>query len=475
MAIISGVTVNWRLSPRVITIPSPITEITVEDLQDTLLALEDDEEGMLWPHLRNTSGGEDLGGGTSVGWTMELQNAQIAFEARTANVSVGTVTTPDTGTKLIDSAATFITDGVQPGASVINITDRSVGTVISVDSETQLTHYPLADGTENDWDSSDSYKVWNEIQCEVSGGNLVAVDDVAAAISPIFPTFGVQVLRTSSSSATTQELADIRFSSFNGGVTVDTTSPNTGTEFPNGTPRQPVNNIMDAVSIANSIGLSIIYIVGDCVLDSGDNVDSFIVRGQSPNHTTLTINPGASTIDTQFENATITGTLDGGSVLNVCHIQTLNFIDGFIHDSQFDGTITLSGVSDLHAINCHSGIIGTGTPTIDMTAGGGLAMRHYTGGIKLINKSGPESVSLDINTGQVQLDSTVTNGEIVIRGNAFLTDNSNGATVIYQGLTPGSIADAVLDEPADDHLQDGSVGKRLDRTEKSAGLIVPFS
>ena len=46
MALIPNVTVNWQLSPRVITIPD-VTEITIEDLQDTLLLLEWEEEGIL--------------------------------------------------------------------------------------------------------------------------------------------------------------------------------------------------------------------------------------------------------------------------------------------------------------------------------------------------------------------------------------------------------------------------------------------
>lgn len=206
MAVIAGTTVNWRLSPRVVTIPVAQTTVSVTDLQDTLLALEDNtntEDGMLFDHLRNTSGGEDLGGGNTVGFTMELQDTVIAFAPRTTNTSSGTATTANAaGTVLIDSAATFQTDGVLPGAKIVNFTDKSVSSVISVDSETQITHYALADGTENDWDSGDEYKVWNEVQCEVNGGNLVAVDLVPAAINPIRATFGTQVLRTSSSSAT---------------------------------------------------------------------------------------------------------------------------------------------------------------------------------------------------------------------------------------------------------------------------------
>ena len=56
-------------------------------------------------------------------------------------------------------------------------------------------------------------------------------------------------------------------------------------------------------------------------------------------------------------------------------------------------------------------------------------------------------MSIDLNSGQVVLDSTVTNGTIVIRGVGKLTDNSVGATVdATHLLSPDSIADAVHDE-----------------------------
>ena len=67
--------------------------------------------------------------------------------------------------------------------------------------------------------------------------------------------------------------------------------------------------------------------------------------------------------------------------------------------------------------------------------GPGLAMRDYSGGIRLTNKSGIDAVSIDLNSGQVILDNTVTNGNIVIRGTGGkVTDNSTGSAVVYNEL-----------------------------------------
>ena len=62
-------------------------------------------------------------------------NADIAYPSAT---ETGTVTTV-TASKLIDSTATFITLKVYPGDVVHNDTAGTAATVLTVDSETQLT------------------------------------------------------------------------------------------------------------------------------------------------------------------------------------------------------------------------------------------------------------------------------------------------------------------------------------------------
>jgi len=429
--------VDWTLSPRIVTIESPSDEITLQDLHDTLRFQEAVNTSLDDTHLIESAGKEPLGGGVLVGITSTLQNSQVAFESRTTSICSGTATSADpNGRILIDTVATF--SGINVGATIMNFTDKSCASVISVDSDTQITHYPLDDGTENDWDIGDEYKIWNVIQCEVSGGNLVAVDSLGAGMDSIRPTAFTQIVRTSSSSATLQELANIQYSSFNGGVTIDVTSSYSGTDFPIGTLQQPVNNLTDALIIANSRGFTTLYVIGDLSIHSGLDISGFNVIGESMTKSEIDIGTTADVTGSEFYDAYIKGTLDGNAVLSHCRIEDLNYISGYVEQCVLDpGTITLSGTS-AHFLNCWSGVPGLGTPTIDMGGSGtALALRNYNGGIKLINKNGSEKVSIDLNSGQVILDSTVTNGDIVIRGIGKLTDNSVGANVISENLLTG--------------------------------------
>lgn len=82
MAVRNDFTMDWDASPRVITVDAPSTEVIIQDLHDTCRFLESERSAMDNPPLIDTAGLESLGGGTQVGLTSTLQNALLAFEAR---------------------------------------------------------------------------------------------------------------------------------------------------------------------------------------------------------------------------------------------------------------------------------------------------------------------------------------------------------------------------------------------------------
>lgn len=472
-----------QLSPRVAVIQKPDINRSVQVFTDELKDIEDEPSFLTYPFLVSTAGKEDLGGGTTVGITATLQNTIAAFEQRGISVSQGTATT-GSSTRLIDSAATFQTDGVTLGASVINFTDQCVGTVGRVISETELEFLTdLEDGTDNDFDIGDVYKIWNIVQVEIDGGNLVAVDDVGATISAIFPTFGTQVLKTSSSSATLQELEAIEFASFNGGIFIDVDNVSGvavgGTiVFPAGTRQQPVRDMASLHTISLARGLNKVFILGNLILnDPLIDLSKHEFIGESQNKTMITIDTLALINDAVFSNATIRGTLDGESIIKNCEIIDLTNVNGVLFNNILLGTITLGGGLVTHIINCSDGLPGLGIPTIDFNGSGQeLDVRRYDGAIKLINKSGVDDVSIGMNQGRVLIDDTVTNGDIIIRGvgkvvdknnNPIESGNFNGATIFNEVVNSEIIADAVWDEilTGATHNIPTSAGRRLRQIE----------
>ncbi len=226
--------------------------------------------------------------------------------------------------------------------------------------------------------------------------------------------------------------SEIQYASFNNAVHIDVVNGVSGTTYNIGTSENPVNNIPDAVNIANGKGFEKICVHGNLALGAGDIVDGFEINGQSTIKSNIIIDSTASVVDCIFFNATISGTLDGNAELERCVIGNLDYIEGKIYLCTLTGVITLCGTSNTRIYNCFDGCPGSGeNPIIDMGGSGkGLNLRGYSGGIELRNKTGPEEVSMDIITGHVLLQDTVINGIITIRGLGSVVDNSTGSTVV---------------------------------------------
>lgn len=393
MSVRGDITVNWNTSPRIITVASPSTSLNLQDLVDTLRTLEAEQVDLSYDHILDASGKQNLGGGVYVGITVQLYNAQVAFEART-------------------------------GPSFI--------------------------------------------QCSVAGGNLVAVDTSNNTISPIYPTAYTQVTLTSSSSATLQESADIEYSSFNGGVTVDVTGSYNGTTFPVGTPRQPVNNLADALSIATSRGFSLFYIRGNVTLDSNSNYSYSEFKGESIFKSTLTVNANANVEGCKFTSASIGGSFDGSAIIEQCHIGNVNLLSGHMEDCVLTGPIYLSGGSAPHFLHCFGSP--DNAPVIIDCGGSGqtVSFRQFSGELQIQNKTGPEELDIDLVSGYIVLDATVTNGDIDIGGVGFLEDHSTGNAVVKTEylVNPAAIWNVTVSGNTDT----GTMGEALNN---AAGASAP--
>jgi hypothetical protein len=184
-----------------------------------------------------------------------------------------------------------------------------------------------------------------------------------------------------------------------------------------------------------------------CGIGAGVNVENMIIKGVNSTLTHLNILPEAETLNCEFRDLSLVGTLDGGSMVRDCDVWDINYVNGQIMDSMLNGIITLGGNVYAHLIDCYSGIPGTFTPIIDLGGSGqALGVRDYHGGLKLINKHGPEAVSIDISSGQIILADDVTNGTIVLRGIGKLTDLSTGSANVLADdlLNKNNIIESVM-------------------------------
>lgn len=244
-----------------------------------------------------------------------------------------------------------------------------------------------------------------------------------------------QVSIAPTNSAGLQDLNSLQAASFQGEVALDITSIYSGTDFPVGTRGFPVNNVTDAISIAEDRGLRNLIVLSDMTMTSGDFSDGYAFRGDSPVTLTLTLDPAANVTNCTFQNMTITGTLDGDNQISDCIVENVNFFNGQIFNSALNGTITLGGNIQAGIFDCWSNIAGSGPgnyPVIDMGGSGQeLVLRNFAGGIGITNGTGAaDDSSIDMSSGRVVIEASVTNGSYTIRGVADVVDNSTGATVV---------------------------------------------
>ena len=473
MATRDDVVVDFEPSPRIAIVDSPSVEFVVQDIVDTLRKREDAFRGQSETKLLDASGKDDLGGGVSVGITAALQDTQIAFEGRTTPAQTGTITTGSSAPignspprkngliELIDINADFVAANIQRGSLAINFNDQSIAEVYSVISPTTLITRKLVNGITNTFQVGDVYHIFNIIQCELIGGNLVGVDNNGDPIIPISPTAFTQIVRTASSSATLSTVgaagipsaaenaeavweysttnpvpsdsyaALARREAFNGVILVDPVSGSSGTAWPLGTPTSPVNNIADAVSIGIANGIYDIVLTDDIGILATDNVNNFTITGLNPDKVTVTVqagSPGASTQYTTFENVDLTGVLNGRVVIKDSLIDGVSGFEGIIHQSVI-GTTGVALASTTTGSSYILDSFGEDNAVIDYSSvtAHDLDIRNFNGGLDITNKTDTSPLSIDMNSGEVVLTNTTTTGNITLRGIYNLEDNSTGS------------------------------------------------
>lgn len=220
-------------------------------------------------------------------------------------------------------------------------------------------------------------------------------------------------------------------------VYYDETSSYSGTLYPVGTIAQPVNNPLDAISIAQKYNISNFYTISDINLPGviGQLFENYSIYADNENLTVTLYNNNVMNnmdwhgliIDGNFYNGT-------NKFVDCIIVNALN-VSGQFKNCQIDGNIKVS--NNVVLSSCYSGIAGSSTPVFDMNSGitTKLSIRSYSGGVELLNcDTSGCTTTIELIAGQVKLHPTCSSGYIDIRGVGYLTNNSNGSVVKTSGF-----------------------------------------
>lgn len=240
---------------------------------------------------------------------------------------------------------------------------------------------------------------------------------------------------------------------FNGSITVDVVNGVSGTAFPIGTERVPVDNLTDAVTIAESRGIADIRFESDYTFPNGTYITNYNLFGKGRQKTIFTFEAGCILAYCVVHEATLTGWETGIIGFNNCTLEDFgsvglapSSVELIARECIFRGTVSLpsnySGV--MTALDCWALTDSNGDPPIFDMGGctAKLQARNWSGVVVIKNNTAENSIRIFLTSGGVILDSTITAGDFLISGVGVLEDNSTSVTSLdVEGLMS---ADAVL-------------------------------
>ncbi len=309
-------------------------------------------------------------------------------------------------------------------------------------------------------------------------GNLYSEDGTSPFVTTE-GTYNVTIISTVSNlvDSTVKQLPEIEYSSFQNKVSIDASNGTTGTDYPKGTPISPVNNVQDAISIAINRGFKSLFFIGDYHFDSNTYIVNYKLQGSGSQSSTFTFDAGAVVANCQIHNAKTTGLALGIERFEDCQIHNYGS-DGSVPSSDDILLIRciLSGEINIPStytgkIICIDSWTGTNIPydigdtclTINLNdASCNLLIRGYSGTVAFKNYSySAGRIEIDLESGDIRLESSVTAGEISIRGVGIL-ENFSDASVDADGLmSKETISKSVWAENLTKHTDIGTTGKAL--------------
>jgi len=223
-----------------------------------------------------------------------------------------------------------------------------------------------------------------------------------------------------------------------GAIWIDTGASNTNTtDYVDGTADNPVSTWAAALTLSASLGIERFHIGNGSSITLTANSDNYTLTGIN---WTLALG-GQSVSGAVVDGATVTGN-DGGlntvaTLYKNCTMGTNTLGLHELSQCGLSGTITIAEAGTYDWISCYSRVAGISAPIIDVGATSfttDLNMRNYSGGIELANFgiaffAGLDKMSLEGN-GQLIIGATCVDGDIALRGNFKVTDNSGGAVTI---------------------------------------------
>lgn len=303
-------------------------------------------------------------------------------------------------------------------------------------------------------------------------GNLAAEDSSIASFLPTTGGYTTQVLGLQPiTQGFSTALADgLAYGLFGDAVTVDAVNGVSGTGVtalgaPIGTPKDPVSNLSDAITIAVRLGLKKLRFASDYTFPNGTYITGYELWGTGRHSTIFTFESGCILAFCEVFDAEVTGYETGIVGFNNCAIKDLgsvglapSSVEVIAANCTFEGTLTLPSnySGTIVAVNCAALPDDSGNPPVidhgNSTAS--VQTRNWSGLVSIKNVTEAVDVRMFFTSGGITLDSTVTAGNFLFSGVGIKAYNQASVTSLNdQGL----ICRTVIAEAVQEYVIEGSL------------------
>jgi hypothetical protein len=322
-------------------------------------------------------------------------------------------------------------------------------------------------------------KPFEESQVLTVNGNLYS-EDGSSPYAPVLGSFNVTIISSVSNlvDSTVQQLPEIEYASYNGGVTIDTVNGTDSSVYPYGTPLYPCKTTANSYAIRIARGFKKVYLRSDInLIGIPDGVLSGLdIIGETGNRKyTLTVTNVLVT-DCKATNLTVTGAFKEGSTaqaidceihdaLNVnlratnCSILSGIYESTDLSNCLLEGDIQIKEGGNMSGV----GIVFEGDfTTIDMqNAISTVSLDVDSGYFKLINAVNGCLAEFNLRGGEIEIDPTCTGGEYYLEGYGTLYNEGVMTEKANHLLALETIPAPIWNELTSGHQITGTFGKTV--------------
>jgi hypothetical protein len=250
-----------------------------------------------------------------------------------------------------------------------------------------------------------------------------------------------------------------------GKITIDTVSGTAGTTFPIGTEDDPVSNVADAKTIADSLGFKTYHLNGSITLTVDHQ--NWNISGDDPAQDIVTVNAGVSVDTSTFTRVGVKGDLTGDASFDECRIgasaATTTGLSGIVLNCGARGTLRIKDGSSLRGIGLLSEDLG-GT-TISFNSPAAVTSFLVSDLVGIWSFSGMNSkaiVGCTLHGADVSFPGTHVNSTVELYGQGETNTGTNDYLILVDNVlkatTVENITSAVWEEPTSSHTTSGTFG-----------------